>query len=218
MAFEGQFRMTLALTYFEELYAAEPDPWSFETRWYEHRKHALSVAALPRPKYERALELACANGRLTELLAPRCGDLLAVDGIAAPVQRARERLAGFTQVRVEQRQLPQWWPEGKFDLIVVSELLYYFDEDDLARVLALLGASLEPEGTLLAVHWRRVVAEYPLTGDTVHESLRAQESLGLLAHHEEEDFLLDVLIKYDGPNRPPSVAMALRVPGAEGSR
>ena len=100
---------------------------------------------------------------------------------------------------------------------MVSELLYYFDEDELARVVTLMRASLEPQGTLIAVHWRRVVPEYPLTGDSVHESLRAQAGLGLLAHHEEEDFLLDVLVKYDGPNRPPSVARALRVPGAEGS-
>jgi SAM-dependent methyltransferase len=210
--------MTLALTYFEELYAADPDPWSFETRWYEHRKHALSVASLPRQKYGSSLELACANGRLTELLAPRCGDLLAVDAIAAPVQRARERLARFSQVRVEQRQLPQQWPEGTFDLIVVSELLYYFDEDELARVLTLLRASLESGGTLLAVHWRRAVPEYPLTGDAVHQALQGEAGLGLLAHHEEEDFLLDVLVKYDRPKLPPSVAMASRVPGAEGCR
>ncbi|MGB9482856.1 MAG: SAM-dependent methyltransferase [Candidatus Dormiibacterota bacterium] len=209
--------MTLALTYFEELYAADPDPWNFETRWYEHRKHELSVAALPRQKYATALELACANGRLTELLAVRCGDLLAVDAIASPVDRARERLARFSHVRVEQRQLPQQWPEGKFDLIVVSELLYYFDEGELASVVSLLQASLEPEGTLLAVHWRNVVAEYPLTGDAVHKALGARVGLGLLAHHEEDDFLLDVLVKYDGPNRPPSVAMASLVEGAEGS-
>jgi trans-aconitate methyltransferase len=210
--------MTLALSYFEDLYATQPDPWNFDKRWYEHRKHALSVASLPRRRYERAFEPACANGRLTRLLATRCTSLLAADAIAAPVERARHRLARLPQVRVEQRRLPQQWPEESFDLIVVSEFLYYFEPRELATVLALLLASLEPEGNLLAVHWRHLVAEHPLTGDTVHQALRAKAGLVLQAHHEEEDFLLDVLVRHDGSSPSLSVATASGVPGAAGRR
>lgn len=206
--------MRLALSYFEDLYATQPDPWNFEKRWYDHRKHALSVATLPRRHYERAFEPACANGRLTGLLAPRCTSLLAVDAIAAPVERARRRLARLPQVRVEQRRLPEEWPEESFDLIVVSEFLYYFEAGELATVLALLLASLEPEGNLLAVHWRHQVAEHPLTGDAVHQSLRSKAGLALQAHHEEEDFLLDLLVRHDGSSPSQSVATASGVPGA----
>jgi trans-aconitate methyltransferase len=206
--------MTLALSYFEELYATEPDPWSFEKRWYEQRKHALSVASLPRRHYKRAFEPACSNGRLTALLATRCARLLAVDAIAAPVEHARLRLAKLPQVLVEQRRLPQQWPEESFDLIVVSEFLYYFEPKELATVLSLLLASLEPEGTLLAVHWRHQVPEYPLSGDAVHQALSAEAGLALQAHHEEEDFLLDVLVRHDGRSPSQSVATASGVPGA----
>jgi SAM-dependent methyltransferase len=205
--------MTLALSYFEELYATEPDPWNFEQRWYEHRKHGLSVASLPRPHYERAFEPACANGRLTGLLAPRCSNLLAVDAIAAPVGRARRRLTHLPQVRVEQRQLPQQWPNETFDLIVVSEFLYYFEPSELPSVVSLILASLEPEGTLLAVHWRHLVAEYPLSGDAVHHALRAEAGLAMQAHHEEEDFLLDVLVRHDGPSAASPVATVSGLPG-----
>jgi len=38
------------------------------------------------------------------------------------------------KVRVEQRQLPGQWPAGDFDLIVLSELLYYFGDRGLARL------------------------------------------------------------------------------------
>src|SRR5579859_125831 len=38
------------------------------------------------------------------------------------------------KVRVEQRQLPGQWPAGDFDLIVLSELLYYFADRGLARL------------------------------------------------------------------------------------
>ena len=38
------------------------------------------------------------------------------------------------------------------------------------------------------------MAEYPLTGDAVHEALLAHPRLAVLARHVEEDFLLDVLV------------------------
>lgn len=200
--------MTVALSYFERLYAADPDPWGFEDRWYERRKHALSVASLPRPTYSRGFEPACANGRLTSLLAPRCAQLLAVDAVAVAVDRAAARLAKERQVLVEQRSLPQQWPGGSFDLIVLSEFLYYFDATELSELLGLLLASLEPDGTLLAVHWRHPVAEYPLSGDQVHSALLADPALALLARHHEEDFLLDVMVKPGGAGAPLSVAAA----------
>ncbi len=44
--------------------------------------------------------------------------------------------------------------------------------------------------------------EYPLRGDTVHAVLRSRTEVVALARHEEEDFLLDVLV------RPPAVSVA----------
>jgi protein-L-isoaspartate O-methyltransferase len=204
----------MALAYFESLYAANPDPWSFETRWYERRKHALTVASLPRPRYQRAFEPACSNGSLSSLLAARCGSLLAVDAIGAAVQRAQRRLADQAQVRVEQRQLPEQWPDGPFDLIVVSEFLYYLSGEYLLSVIERILATLEPSGTLIAVHWRHPVPEHPLSGDTVHASLRSAPGLAGLASHEEEDFLIDVFLRGEGEGQAESVAAATGVPGA----
>ena len=59
-------------TYFEQIYDHDPDPWGFESRWYEHRKYALTMAALPEPHYRSAFEPGCSIGVLTDLLAPRC--------------------------------------------------------------------------------------------------------------------------------------------------
>jgi hypothetical protein len=198
----------MALAYFEQLYATDPDPWGFEDRWYERRKHALSVASLPRPTYSRAFEPACANGSLTSLLAPRCTQLLAVDAVAVAVTRARERMSSQPHVVVEQRALPQDWPQGTFDLVVLSEFLYYFDAAELSDLLTRVLTSLEPDGTLLAVHWRHQVAEYPLNGDQVHSALISHPRLAPLARHQEEDFLLDVMVRRQGPGAPTSVASA----------
>ena len=39
--------MTLGADYFAGIYAAADDPWGLASRWYERRKYALTVAALP---------------------------------------------------------------------------------------------------------------------------------------------------------------------------
>ncbi len=192
--------MTLGPDYFERVYAASPDPWGFTTRWYEERKYALSLAMLPRRRYADAFEPGCSIGVLTALLAPRCDRLLSCDVSHEAVRQARERAPG---VRVERRTLPAEWPDGSFDLIVFSEFLYYLDAADLDRVLRLAAGSLRPGGTLMAVHWRHPVPDYPQSGDDVHAAL-AGLGLARIAEHREADFVAEVYVA--GP--PVSVAAA----------
>jgi SAM-dependent methyltransferase len=197
---------TLGARYFDGMYAAAADPWGFEERWYERRKYAISLAMLPRERYRAAFEPGCSIGVFTRLLAPRCGTVLACDLAAAAVRAAAARTADLPHVRAEQRDIPGQWPPGRFDLIVLSEILYYFGHHDLELVLKQAAASLEPDGTLLAVHWRHPVAEYPRTGDDVHRVLAAQPRLAPLAVHSEFDFLAEVYIRTEG--MPASVAQA----------
>ena len=198
--------MTLDMDYFDKMYASSADPWGFETRWYEAHKYAVSLALLPAERYGGAFEPGCSVGMLTEQLARRCDQVLACDGAAAAVDRASARTARSPNVRVQRAVIPGDWPPGQFDLIVFSEILYYFAGDDLARVLDLGVAALRPGGTLLAVHWRYPVAEYPRSGDEVHQALAAQAGLARLVEHREPDFLAEVYIHTDG--QPLSVAQA----------
>jgi SAM-dependent methyltransferase len=192
--------LTLGPEYFEKVYAASSDPWGFTTRWYEQRKYALSLAMLPRRRYADAFEPGCSIGVLTAMLAPRCDRLLSCDVSPEAVEQARQRAPG---ARVERRTLPGDWPAGAFDLIVFSEFLYYLDPADLGRVLKLATGSLKPHGTLLAVHWRHHVPDYPQTGDQVHAAL-ASTCLSRLSEHREADFLAEVYVN----GAPVSVAAA----------
>jgi SAM-dependent methyltransferase len=197
---------TLGAGYFDGMYSAAADPWGFEERWYERRKYAISLAQLPAEQYRAAFEPGCSIGVFSRMLAPRCGTLLSCDLAAAAVRAAAGRTADLPQVRVEQRDIAGQWPSGRFDLIVLSEILYYFGDHDLEQVLKHAAASLEPEGTLLAVHWRHPVTEYPRTGDDVHRVLAAQPRLARLVSHVEPDFLAEVYIRTEGT--PASVARA----------
>lgn len=192
--------MTLPADHFASMYAADPDPWGFTSRWYERRKYDLTLAALPHPRYARAYEPGCSIGVLTQGLAARCDLLLAEDVAEAAVRAARERTAGCPGVRVGRRAVPAEWPEGSWDLVVVSELAYFLDLADRELLWRRVEGSLVPGGTLLAVHWRPRVDGWPATGDQVHAELRGREGWTSLARHEEPDLLLDVLARGDVPS------------------
>ncbi|KAB2590425.1 class I SAM-dependent methyltransferase [Streptomyces arboris] len=179
-------------TYFDAMYGSAEDPWSLTERWYERRKYDLTVAALPQPRYRRAFEPGCSVGELTRRLADRCDTVLACDRVESAVETARRRTAALPNVSVHRMLLPEEWPEGSFDLIVLSELLYYLDELTLGTVLERTVSSLEPEGTLVTVHWNHPVEEHLTTGEGIAKRVAAQPGLVLAADHREEDFVLQV--------------------------
>lgn len=146
--------------YFEQLYAADPDPWRFATSDYERDKYAATLAAVP-GRCADGLEVGCSIGVLTAQLAARCDRLLALDVAEAAMAQARQRCPG---VRFERRRIPDEWPHGRFDLIVLSEVLYYLDRPGIERAAALARGSLQPGGCILLVHYLGGT-DYPSTGD-----------------------------------------------------
>jgi LmbE family N-acetylglucosaminyl deacetylase/protein-L-isoaspartate O-methyltransferase len=181
--------------YFDETYARHDDPWGFTSRWYEERKRAVTVAALPRARYTSAFEIGCSIGVLTAELAPRCDTLLSVDIAPAAVEQARRRLADQPHVTIAVDDVSRSFPPGPFDLIVLSEVGYYFAPAVLANVLDAATAALATAGHFVACHWRHTVGDYLQTGDAVHEQLArhaTQVGWTRLVTHVEDDFVLDV--------------------------
>ncbi len=199
---------TVESRYFDAKYAASADPYGLGSRWYERRKHAISVAMLPRERYASAFEPGCSIGVLTAMLAPRCDHLLSCDVAEAAVRAAADRTAGSPQVRVERRAVPGDWPPGRFGLIVLSEILYYLSDRDLDRTLGLALTALDPGGTLLAVHGRRRMGHHPQTGDEVHAAIATRPGLTLIADHREPDFLAQVYLRAPAGTDPASVSVA----------
>lgn len=178
--------------YFEGMYHDAPDPWHLAERWYERRKYNLTVASLPLPRYRRAFEPACSVGELTVRLAERCDQVVACDRVDSAVATARRRTSALPHVEVHHLTVPGQWPPGHFDLVVLSELLYYFDTPTLQSVLGLAVGALEPGGTLVTVHWNHPVPDHRGTGSTLARTVGSVPGLTLTADHREDDFVLQV--------------------------
>ena len=158
--------------WFEALYRDHGDPWQFETSAYEHAKYDHTLSSLSRLRYASALEVGCANGVLTRRLADRCDRLLAVDVSDTALAAARARCADVPQVSFARSRLPQEAPEGCFDLVTLSEVVYYWDRSDLARMADYLRGAVDVGGDILLVHWTGDT-DYPLSGDEAVDGLRA---------------------------------------------
>jgi SAM-dependent methyltransferase len=181
--------------HFDALYQDSPDPWQVGSAWYERRKYALTVASLPRERYQHGLEPGCSIGELTRLIADRCDRLLAFDFAEVAVRAARASLRSRPNVRVERRSLPEELPEGSYDLIVVSEVLYYLSAPDLASAADGLIARLDDGGDLVAVHHRAANRCYGYDGFNVHAFLAARPELREIASYNDADFALRIFRK-----------------------
>lgn len=194
-------KTTLDQHYFDAVYAANEDPWSFATSDYERQKYEATVSALPLTHYKEAFEIGCSIGVLTRQLADRCGKLLAVDASELPLKAARERLAAYPTVTIQQMKIPDQFPKQSFDLILMSEVGYYLSLTDLDRARQLLIDHLAPGGHLLLVHWTPFVPDYPLTGDQVHDFfLQLAHPNGPLTHltnQRADTYRLDLFQRKD---------------------
>lgn len=177
---------------FNELFAANDDPWGYRTHWYEVRKRALALACLPRARYDHGYEPGCANGELAAELATRCNTFIASDSAARACELAQQRLAPLKHVRVLQQQLPRQWSDASFDLIVLSEFCFYLDSDELAAVIGKVRHTLRSDGNLVACHWRHAINGFPLSGAQVHQQLDDGLQMSKLIRHEEPDFILEI--------------------------
>jgi SAM-dependent methyltransferase len=177
---------------FDDRYRAEIDPWDFATSPYEQGRYDTILSALPGERYRAAYEPGCSVGALTTRLAERCDHLVATDVSATAVRRAQDRCRHQAWVAVEVGSVTEP-PDRSFDLVVFSELGYYFDAETLDGVVAGLAALVVPGGDLVACHWLGTSSHHRLHGSTVHERLHRVLASGFRhrSHRSSPGFVVD---------------------------
>jgi 2-polyprenyl-3-methyl-5-hydroxy-6-metoxy-1,4-benzoquinol methylase len=180
--------------YFEQIYAKNPDPWNFARSRYEHEKYHETLAMLEDQHFASGLEIGCSIGILTGLLAGRCHKLLAVDIVDTALSAARANCADFPQVRFEKRQMPAQWPEReRFDLVVLSEVLYFLTQEDIAELAAHVADSLLPGGVVLLVNFLGEIDEPSGGGDAAAEAFLRPGHFDVMKQSRREKYRIDRL-------------------------
>ena len=175
------------------MYVTREDPWDFAGSRYENDRYAATLRALGDRRYRRAFEPGCSIGVLTAQLAGICDSVEASDISPTAVARARHRCQHLSNVQLSCASLSDAIPQSEFDLIVFSEIGYYFTETQLAAVAARLVGQMSSraESTFLAVHWLGSSADHLLDGDRVHEILMTLPQLILVHSERHAGFRLD---------------------------
>ena len=114
---------------FDREFRARFDPWNYSRPAEQDRfQRALALIDLVAQgkRFERVLEVGCAEGMFTVLLAPRCNSLLAVDVSPVALMRARRRCHEFAHVSFREWNLRLDAPPGMFELVTVMDVLEAF--------------------------------------------------------------------------------------------
>jgi SAM-dependent methyltransferase len=112
----------------ERLYSGKEDPFGFNRDLEQFRfERAIDYvrSAANGSHFPRALEIGCAEGMFTRLLAPWCESLMAVDLSPIALERAERNCADLTNVHFAEWDVREDSLEGPFDLIVATGVLEY---------------------------------------------------------------------------------------------
>ena len=105
--------------------------------------------------FENAFEIGCSEGVFTEMLAPRCKSLLAVDVSKRALQRAGERCAG-TNVTFRQWNLIAEPAPSDMDLVIVMDVLeIFYCRSDIRKAREKVVNAVKPGGYVLVGNSRQ---------------------------------------------------------------
>src|SRR5690606_10862655 len=96
------------------------------------------------------------------------------DVAATALRTAAQRCGDCAHVRWVHGSVATDVPDETFDLIVLSEVGYYFQADALRRVVRDLRCRFASSVEVVAVHWLGRSADHLLHGDEVHDVLSSE--------------------------------------------
>ena len=187
--------------FFEQIFE-NTDPWDYGSS-YEQEKYGFQIDLLPEGEQVAGMELACAEGLFTQMVAPRFRSFLATDISETALARAKVRCASLEQVSFQVLDLATGLLPTELDVIFCSEVLYYLrDEEELVSVTKRLASALRPGGVIITAHAHLLKDspdrtgfdwEHPYGAKTISAIFAATEGLALESSIETELYRIDRL-------------------------
>ncbi|MGY3238386.1 2-polyprenyl-3-methyl-5-hydroxy-6-metoxy-1,4-benzoquinol methylase [Bradyrhizobium sp. USDA 4472] len=191
----------------EREFAAD-DPWSLDSSSFEQARYAemLRMLRCNGAGASSALEVGCAAGAFTEMLAPLCVRLTVLDVMPQAIERARLRTSKWSHITWVTCGIQRFSTNEQFDLIVVAEVLYYLkDVAEMQAAIRNMVRMLAPGGTLIFGSARDEICQrwgHAAGAETVialfNESLSELDRLNCHSGSANEDCLIVRFRKPDG--------------------
>jgi SAM-dependent methyltransferase len=152
--------------FFEDLWG-RGDPWELETAEFEQHRYAQQLRLVADRHYALALEIGCGAGAFTRFLPKLADRVVALDVAPGAIARARQR-ADLVSAAVDFRvaNVMEYDPsaEGPWDLVVLSETIYYigwlYSFFDVAWLAMQLFMATRGGGRLLLANTQGCVDDY----------------------------------------------------------
>lgn len=175
----------------DRMFLERLDPWSYAGDANSEQRRRLTLNALPRLRYERLLEIGCAEGWMSEWLAERANELVCVDVSAVAIERARARCARFPHVRFVQMDVLEDLPAGPFDAIACCGVLVMLPLASQDEVRDRLVKALRRGGDLVLENQTHA-SPGSLAGAFVAERFHRHPELDPIHHERAADYDIDV--------------------------
>ncbi len=180
--------------HFETLYRGDNDPWGARDSAYEIEKREDVIHFLGDDWQGSAIEIGCGEGHLSAALATRFSAVTGFDLDPNIVARANARHGAPGRVEFHVGRMPDDFPDLPFDLLVLSEMLYFLTEPEIETLLSRACRKSRPGAGLLLVNYLGPT-DTPLSGDDAADFLRmvAAEKLTLERSIRRDRYRLDLL-------------------------
>jgi SAM-dependent methyltransferase len=115
-----------AQDFFEQRWR-DGDPWEVERSRLDQESYGRQLALLEGRRYGRALELGCGAGSFTRRLAQVADSVVAIDIAPSAIERALASSLDPAAIDFRVANIMDYEPraEGPWDLVVMSETIYY---------------------------------------------------------------------------------------------
>ncbi|MET3524627.1 nodulation methyltransferase NodS [Mesorhizobium abyssinicae] len=195
---------------------AADDPWLLDANPFERERHTQMLRlSLSHGSITNALEVGCAAGAFTERLAPHCQRLTVIDVVPRAIARTRHRMKEPPHITWVVADVQKFTADEPFDLIVVSEVLYYLNSiADMRAAIRNLARMLAPGGHLVfgsardatCLRWGHAAGAETVMA-MLNETLIAVDHLQCHGETPNQDCLL---ARFRSPVRPPDESNCLR--------
>lgn len=182
-----------AAAVFDQLHAEQDDPWSLTTSEYEQQKRQ-ALLGIVGSGYRRTLEVGCSIGTLTMELAQRSEHVVALDASSAAIETARRRYWHQPNIDFHCLTVPFEWPEGQYDLVVLSEVGYFMAPEQLQKTLQRIHDSTDTTFVLALCHVLGEITGWPADAASVHQQCHDfWPEAKVVATADTQDYALEVL-------------------------